>query len=387
MATPEDQAREKIDAGLRAAGWLIQDPGDADWGASRGVAIRDFPLERGYGFSDYLLFLDGKAAGVLEAKKVGSTLCGVDLQSEKYRRGLPLSLPLYTRPLPFLYQSTGEKNCFTNRFDPKPRSRTVFSFHRPETLLEWLEEGMIEPTTRDMVAEASTEFGARGRTFHERMRINMPPLILESLWPAQIQAIKNLEQSLRAYHPRALIQMATGSGKTFTAINFIYRLIKFAGVRRVLFLVDGGNFGKKTLKAFQSYVSPYNNTKFSEEYIVQHLRSNVLDLEARVCISTLPRIIAILKGRALEEAAEHLEPIVYNPSIPIETFDLIVTDDCRPSLSTLEAQVLEYFDAPLIGLTANPDKRTIDFFNQNLLMDDGQGKGLSDGLNIISDVR
>ncbi|HIE65856.1 MAG: DEAD/DEAH box helicase family protein [Nitrospira sp.] len=386
MTIPEDQPREKIDAGLRESGWVIQDPDHADLSASRGVIIRDFLLDRGYGRVDYLLFLAGKAVGVLEAKKPGFTLTGVEVQSEKYRRGLPLSLPRFTRPLPFLYQSTGEEIRFTNCFDPEPRSRSLFAFHRPETLLEWIQEGMIEPTTRDMVAEASPEYGGRGRTFHERMQINMPPLALEGLWPEQIQAIKNLEQSLREGRSRTLIQMAAGSGKTHTAINFVYRLIKFADARRVLFLVDNGDQRDQTLKGFQHYVSPYNNSKFTEEYIVRRLSSRTLDLEERVCISTVRSMIAILKGRdPAKDDDESSEPISYNPSIPIETFDIIVIDECHASIYKRRAQVLEYFDATLIGLTASPDKETLNFFHRNLVTEDGQEKDLSDGLNIISD--
>src|SRR5690606_36488512 len=119
----------------------------------------------------------------------------------------------------------------------------------------------------------------RHATFLSRLQ-EMPELKTEGLWPAQIKAIKNLETSLKENRPRALIQMATGSGKTFTSISFIYRLIKFAGARRVLFLVDRGNLGDQTLKEFQQYDSPYNNFKFTEEYIVQKLQSNVIDQTA-----------------------------------------------------------------------------------------------------------
>src|SRR5262249_32508100 len=134
---------------------------------------------------------------------------------------------------------------------------------------------------------------------------NMPPLVTEwgdrKLWPAQITAIRNLEQSLAKNKPRALIQMATGSGKTFTAISFIYRLIKYARARRVLFLVDRGNLGRQTKKEFDQYVSPVNNFKFGEEYIVQQLSNNNLDKTARVVISTIQRMFSMLKGRELSE--------------------------------------------------------------------------------------
>jgi type I restriction enzyme R subunit len=165
--------------------------------------------------------------------------------------------------------------------------------------------------------------------------------------------------------------MATGSGKTFTAISFIYRLIKFAKARRVLFLVDRGNLGRQTLKESQQYVSPYNNFKFSEEFIVQRLTSKNLDFTARVCICTIQRLYSMLKGEDLAEEDEEksvqglenvygeVPPIEYNPAIPIETFDFIITDECHRSIYNLWRQVLEYFDAYLIGLTATPGKQTL----------------------------
>jgi type I restriction enzyme R subunit len=226
----------------------------------------------------------------------------------------------------------------------------------------------------------------------------LPPLKTEGLWPAQITAITNLEKSLAQDRPRALIQMATGSGKTFTAINFIYRLIKFAGTRRVLFLVDRGNLGDQTLKEFQQYVSPYNNYKFTEEFIVQRLTNNRFDATARVCISTIQRMYSMLKGRELSEEDEETsvsglervfkqpEPIDYNPAIPIETFDVIVTDECHRSIYNLWAQVLEYFDAHLIGLTATPNKQTFGFFNQNLVMEYNHEQAVADGVNVNYDV-
>jgi type I restriction enzyme R subunit len=218
------------------------------------------------------------------------------------------------------------------------------------------------------------------------------------LWPAQISAITNLEKSLAANKPKALIQMATGSGKTFTSIGFIYRLIKFGGARRVLFLVDRGNLARQTKKEFDAYASPYNNYKFGEEYIVQHLQGNQLDTSARVVICTIQRMFSMLKGRELaeeadEESTEKIEtlfkdpePIGYNPAIPIESFDIVVTDEAHRSIYNLWRQVLEYFDAYLIGLTATPNKQTFGFFNQNLVMEYGHAQAVADGVNVNYDV-
>jgi len=397
MTTPEDKARETIDQLLTNAGWNVQDDKAVNLGAARGVALRNFSLEQGHGFADYLLYIDRKAVGVVEAKKEGYTLTGVEIQSQKYSEGLPTHLPAYIRPLPFLYQSTGVETRFTNGLDPEPRSRRVLSFHQPETLAALVQNIQDIPQSLGGASLAAEETAQYSKTLRRNL-LNLPLLKEEGLWPAQITAITNLEQSLKEDRPRALIQMATGSGKTFAAINFIYRLIKFAGARRVLFLVDRGNLGDQTLKEFQQYVSPYNNFKFTEEFIVQRLASNQLDTTARVCIGTIQRLYSMLKGRdlseedeetsvaGLERLAKKPDPVEYNPAIPIETFDVIVTDECHRSIYNLWAQVLEYFDAYLIGLTATPNKQTFGFFNQNLVMEYNHEQAVADGVNVNYDV-
>ena len=406
---PEQEARVEIDKMLTAAGWDVQNLKTANIHAHRGVAIREFALMPGHGHADYLLYVDGKAAGVIEAKPVGATLVGVEIQSDKYRTGLPETLPAWHHPLPFCYESTGVETRFTNGFDPEHRSREVFSFHRPETHAGWLSGDLYvkEAATTEIVAEKGEKYGepegaasTHPSTLRSRL-LDLPtrqPLSTDGLWSAQITAINNLEQSMSQSRPRAVIQMATGSGKTFTAINFIYRLIKFGGARRVLFLVDRGNLGKQTYKEFQQYTSPYNNFKFTEEFIVQRLSSNTLNTTSRVCISTIQRLYSMLKGTELpeeidEESAEGLEqvykevpPIEYNPAFPIETFDVIITDECHRSIYNLWRQVLEYYDAFIVGLTATPNKQTFGFFNQNLVMEYGHEHAVADGVNVNYDV-
>src|SRR5690242_7348329 len=209
--TPESRARQSIDQLLTKAGWIVQSREDVNLDAGRGVAIREFPMKPGFGEADYLLYIDGQAVGVIEAKKEGSTLTGFEIQTKKYSEGLPDSLPAPKRPLPFCYQSTGIETRLTNLLEPDAASRNVFAFHRPETLAEWLNDEISNP----------------GSTVKARIR-RMPPLDEQGLRPAQIEAIKKLEISLGQGKPRALIQMASGGGKTFTACNFIYRLIKHA---------------------------------------------------------------------------------------------------------------------------------------------------------------
>ena len=281
--TPEEQAREAIDGMLKAAGWLIQDRVDANIDAGRGVAIREFALGRGFGEADYLLFADGQALGVIEAKKEGTALIGVELQTQKYSEGIPKALPAPRQPLPFLYQSTGIETRFTNLLEPHASSWPVFSFHRPETLSEWLKDDLLNP----------------GSAFKARLA-SMPFLLRLGLWPAQFTAIYALEDSLAHGRRRSLIQMATGSGKTYTACSAIYRLIKFAGARRVLFLVDRGNLGPQTLKEFQAFRTPDDGRLFTELYNVQHLQSSRIDPVAKVCISTIQRLYSMLRGVELD---------------------------------------------------------------------------------------
>ena len=371
MPTPEEIARQKIDSALTDAGWLIQDYADFNRKAASGVAVREFYLPNGP--CDYLLFVDGKAAGVIEAKKGGVTLSGVAEQSEKYMGMLPEHLAAWNKSLIFDYESTGEETFFRDMRDPKPRSRRVFAFHRPETLLEWLKQP---------------------DTLRARLR-QMPDLVEQGLRDCQVEAIHGLENSLAEDRPRSLIQLATGAGKTFTACSFSYRLIKHANAKRILFLVDRNNLGDQTLKEFQNFLPPGAANRFTDTFIVQHLHSHRIDPDAKVVITTIQRLYSMLRGKDIdpeqEEASafetwerdeDELPPVRYNPDIPIETFDFIVTDECHRSIYGLWRQVLEYFDASIIGLTATPSKHTLGFFNQNLVAEYPYERSVADGVNV-----
>ena len=370
--TPEDEARAEIDRKLAESGWVVQDRGAMNIAAGPGVAIREFPLP--VGEADYLLYADMRAIGVVEAKPKGFALTGVEGQSKKYVEALPEDVPAHRLPLPFHYESTGSITQFTNLLEPDARSREVFAFHRPEELLR--------------LAGLEEQFRGGLR--------RMPPLNVEKLWPVQARAVANLEKSLADNRPRSLVQMATGSGKTFTAVSLLYRLVKFAGAKRVLFLVDRKNLGRQTYDEFQKYVSPYNGYKFTDEFNVQHLRSNAIAPASRVCIATIQRVYSMLKGdEEFDEADEEVSsfelasdlireqmPVAYNPKIPIETFDVIVADECHRSIYNLWRQVLDYFDASLVGLTATPTGQTIGFFRNNLVMEYGHNDAVADGVNV-----
>jgi type I restriction enzyme R subunit len=204
MPTPEDQASEHIDQALEQAGWRVQDYKSANLGVGRGVVLRNFPLQSEHKFADYLLYLDGKAAGVVEAKKEGFPLIGVEIQSTKYSEGLSPQLPAHVRPLPFLYQSTVVETRFTNGLDPEPRSRQTFAFHKPDTLAEWMTQSGVqtEAPIRDDVAALKREPYRTYSTLKKRLQ-QLPVLKTEGLWPAQVTAINNLEKSLAQDRARA----------------------------------------------------------------------------------------------------------------------------------------------------------------------------------------
>jgi type I restriction enzyme R subunit len=373
----EARARKEIDKQLAATGWLIQSQNALKLDAGLGVAVREFALEKGHGRVDYLLFLNGQPAGVIEAKPEGTTLVEVERQSSKYVEGLPdwMKPPVY--PLPFIYESTGAETRFTNWYDPDARSRRVFTFHQPETLAEW---------SRQITADHEHP------TLLARIR-SMPAIDETGLWGKQATAIRNVESSLAQNRPRSLIQMATGSGKTFTAATICYRLIKHANAKRILFLVDRSNLGKQTKLEFDKFSIPETKRKFPAEYNVQHLTSNTVDTTSRVCISTVQRIFSILKGdkemdEELDQKSTYELPVLapvevlYNQALPPDTFDFIIIDECHRSIYGLWRQVLEYFDARLIGLTATPTKQTFGFFQQNLVMEYSHDMAVADGVNV-----
>ena len=379
--TPESKARVEIDRMLVSAGWVVQSSGAVNLKAALGVAVREFVLKKPHGRVDYLLFVDGKAVGVIEAKKEGEPLIGVEWQSARYVQGLPEEMPRALEGLlPFAYESTGVETRFTNTLDPDPSSRPVFWFHRPDTLAGWIGDAIRNP---------------HAPTLRSRLRL-MPPADLTGLWPPKDVAVRNLELSLAAGRPRALIQMATGSGKTLLAAFVSYRLVKFSDAKRVLFLVDRANLGRQTLKEFQGFTTPDDGRKFTELYNVQHLSSNVVDPVARVTISTIQRVYSILRGEAdldpeldeqsAYELATEPVPVEYNPAVPPETYDVVIVDECHRSIYGLWRQVLDYFDAFTIGLTATPNKQAFGFFNQNLVMEYGHEQAVADGVNVDFDV-
>jgi type I restriction enzyme R subunit len=376
---PEQKARDRIDKMLENAGWIVQHKKKIDLSAGKGVAIREYQTDKGP--ADYVLFVDREPVGIIEAKReeAGHKLTVVEEQSAEYANAKLKYLK--NDSLPFVYESTGLLTHFTDYRDPKPRARNVFSFHRPETISTWLK---------------------KYKSLRARLH-DLPELDETGLRKAQIKAIRNLDESFKKNRPRALIQMATGAGKTFTACTFIYRLLKHSDAKRILFLVDTKNLGEQAEQELMAFQPVDDNRQFTKLYNVQLLKSNHIASDSQVCISTIQRMYAILKGEELDEEAEQGNPnestwlsrqvnkkqplpVDYSAKVPIEEFDFIVIDECHRSIYNLWKQVLDYFDAFLIGLTATPDKRTFGFFNENVVSEYPYEESVTDGVNVPYDV-
>lgn len=370
---PEQIARDKIDAMLAAAGWIVQNHTAPDLNAGIGIALREYPTDTGP--MDYLLIVDKKPCGLIEAKKfvLGYNLTDVEKQSEDYANS---ELKIYKKNyfIRFVYESTGIRTRFRDRLDPKPRSREVFSFLRPETMQKLLMES---------------------KSLRGRIKEDIPALLQGNLRDCQFSAITNLEKSFADANPHALVQMATGAGKTFTAITSVYRLLKYGKASRVLMLVDTKQLGVQSQEEFENYQPVGEQFKFTELYPVQRLTSSKIDPNARVCISTIQRMYSILKGQELDEASEEESAkwqsgkdavVEYNPALPPEFFDFLIVDECHRSIYNLWRQVLEYYDAFITGLTATPDNRTYAFFNQNVVSEYTHEQAVLDGVNVGGDV-
>lgn len=374
--TPEQKAREAIDRRLTQAGWVVQDMKQLNLFAGLGIAVREFPTSTGP--VDYALFVDAVPVGVVEAKKdnAGENITVVEGQSSRYA-GSTFKWVKGDYRIRFAYEATSKLTRFTDYDDIKYRSRTVFNFHQPQELQRLMK---LPDTVRN------------------RMK-HFPDFDTTGFRKCQITAIGNLEQSFAANKPKALIQMATGAGKTFTAITAVYRLLKYANVNRVLFLVDTKGLGEQAEREFLAYRPNDDNRSFSEIYGVRRLKSSFIPDSAHVCISTIQRMYSILSGEEIDESVEEEsvyenpsvdkqapKEVIYNSKYPPEFFDIIIIDECHRSIYNVWKQVLEYFDAFLIGLTATPDKRTFAFFDQNIVSEYPREQAIIDGVNVGEDI-
>ncbi|MET7616709.1 DEAD/DEAH box helicase family protein [Streptomyces sp. NPDC005408] len=381
----EAQVRTELDRILEKAGWAVQDDSTKNlFAEERGVAVRE--VSTAVGRADYLLYVDQRLVGVIEAKREGADLEAAMQQAARYATGLTRSqqLSAWRASLPFRYVADGNTVRFHNALDPSPRTREVFAVHRPETIARWIDEAEADPAVP---------------TLRARMR-RLPQTFLDPdpLRPAQRTAITGLERSLAKDDPRALIQMATGAGKTYTVVSESYRLLKHAGAKRVLFLVDRNNLGSQAATEFENFDTPDDGGKFTELYVVQRLAGDTVLGSAHVVVSTVQRLWLALTGQAVPSADDNTEAldrydlvdepvgVGYNPALPPESFDLIVVDECHRSIYGKWRAVLEYFDAHLVGLTATPVMQTFGFFFQNLVSEYPYEQAVADGVNVDFDV-
>jgi type I restriction enzyme R subunit len=378
----EARARVLIDRQLTDAGWSVQDKASMNLFAARGVAVREVTLKPGHGRADYMLYVDQRVVGVIKAKPEGTPLSGVEWQSSRYAQGLPADVRLAALTtdgrLPFVFEASGTETHFTNGYDPEPRARLIFNVPTPATLANILKHKDEEhPTWRGKVRA-------------------LPPLDRTPLRPAQVTAINGVEASLREQRfDRSLVQMATGAGKTYTAVTLSYRLLKHGGFQRILFLVDRNNLARQTMAEYENYQTPDDGRKFTELYNVNRIRRGPMPDSTSVAISTIQRVFKALRNEEPGEAddpeldgwvPEQPVTVAYNPDIPPETFDLIIVDEAHRSIYGQWRGVLEYFDAHVVGLTAPPGKQTFGFFQQNLVSEYTYPQSVADNVNVDFDI-
>lgn len=370
---PEEKARLGIDKKLIQAGWQVQDLQEINLNAGLGVAVREYPTDSGE--VDYALFVEGKPCGIIEAKRAeeGHRLSVHETQSDRYAE----SKFKYIKrdvDIRFVYEATDKIIHFTDYKDIDYRPREVFNFFRPETLQVLLQK---EDTIRNNLRE-------------------MPDFDKAGFRKCQIDAVENLDKSLAHNRPYALIQMATGAGKTFTAITAVYRMLKFGKFNRILFLVDTKSLAEQAENEFNAYMPNDDRRPFTQIYGVHRLKHSSMPKDCQVYISTIQRMYSMLRGEDPDDSVDEEScgtiqgkgnrDVVYNAKYPPEYFDCIIVDECHRSIYDVWSQVLKYFDAFIIGLTATPSAKTIAFFNQNLVSEYTREQATIDGVNVGEDI-
>jgi len=369
----EDHLRTQIDAALAAAGWIVQPRDQMELGAGLGVAVQEFSTASGP--VDYALFVASDLCGVIAAKPAGAPLSSFADEAARDIADVPGHAVRPEGQARFEYVASSNELLFRDHADPAPRARRVFFFHRPETLQRWL---------------------ADDATIRRRLQA-MPPLVTEGLRDCQAGAVRALEASLAAGKPRALIGMAAGAGKTFAASTFSHRLLEHGKFRRILFLADRASLVRQAHDEFLAYRPPAIGGAFAAPREIQKLGPEGIDYSAAVVISTIGRVHAVLSGTALSEADEERSGfeggteeagrvVPYNPDVPIETFDLVIADECHHSVYGAWRAVLDYFDAFMVGLTATPSRHALGFFDNNLIAQYPYERAVADGVSVGYEV-
>ena len=362
--TPEEKARQKIDLWFAEAGWKVINREDYE-PTCTAVAIRE-GLLKGNLEADYFLFINGKAIGVLEAKReeIDPFSNNVCEQAVLYAKSVPHIYQAYQKPLPFIFTSNGKELFFCDFREQKQSFKQI----------------MAIPTPYELVKQLGISDYFAG----------LPSLQKKGLRDCQYEAVTELEKSFRSGQNRALMVLATGAGKTYTACLAAYRLLSYTPMRRVLFLVDRNNLGKQAEGEFGTFRLTENGDAFNTIFTVNRLRSSSIPSDSNVVISTIQRLFSFLKGDVIEDNDndddnDPIEEVVLppNPNLPHDYFDLIIIDECHRSIYGNWRKVLEYFDtARLVGLTATPIPETMAFFNNNRIVNYTLEKSIVDGVNV-----
>lgn len=362
--TPEEKARIKIDQWFADAGWEVINRDEYE-PTSTAVAIREGLLKDNLE-ADYFLFINGKAVGVLEAKReetdaFSSIVCE---QAALYAKSVPNIYQTYQKPLPFIFTSNGKELYFCD-------------FREQD---HYFKQIMTIPTPHELVKKLGINDYFAG----------LPTLRKKGLRDCQYEAITELEKSFRSGQKRALMVLATGAGKTYTACLAAYRMLSYTPTRRVLFLVDRNNLGKQAEGEFGTFRLTEDGEAFNTIFTVNRLRSSSIPSDSNVVISTIQRLFSFLKGETIEDNDEDdenepAEEVILppNPDLPHDYFDMIIIDECHRSIYKNWRKVLEYFDtARLVGLTATPIPETMAFFNNNRIVNYTLEKSIVDGVNV-----
>lgn len=362
--TPEEKARVYIDKMFEDAGWKVVNR-DEYSPTITAAAIRE-GLLKGNLEADYFLFINGKAVGVLEAKReeINVDTILVHEQAEHYIRSVPSCYQTFMKPLPMVYLSNGKDLFFKEYRNVDADYKQIGKIHTPKEVVNML--GIDDPYA------------------------GLPTLSKKGLRDCQYEAITELEKSFRTGQNRALIVLATGAGKTYTACLAAYRFLAFTPMRRILFLVDRNNLGKQADGEFGTFRLTENGDAFNNIYNVSRLHSAKIPADSNVVISTIQRLFSLLKGEEIidgddDDDDDIQEPVALpgNPLLPHDYFDLIIIDECHRSIYGNWKKVLEYFDtAKLIGLTATPVPETMAFFNNNRVVNYTLERSIVDGVNV-----
>jgi type I restriction enzyme R subunit len=361
---PEEKARVKIDQMFADAGWRVVDRDEYAPNMSA-VAIREGLLS-GNKEADYFLFINGKAVGVLEAKReeIDVSSSSVAEQAIDYAKSVPNCYQAYSRPLPIIYRSNGHDVLFNDFRDPDAPAEVLNRIHTPKEICKLL-------GIKDYYAQ-------------------LPTLNKRGLRDCQYEAITALESSFRTGQNKALIVLATGAGKTYTACLAAYRMLSYTPTKRVLFLVDRNNLGKQAETEFGTFRLTENGEPFNTIYEVTRLKSSKIPSSSNVVISTIQRVFSLLTGQEINDNDDDDEDDADNPvklgsnlQLPPNFFDLIIIDECHRSIYGNWKAVLDYFSsAKMIGLTATPIPETISFFNNNIVVNYTLEKSIIDGVNV-----